>query len=317
MSLERSAPRRPIQSSPVTFRQTITTPFLVIGLILLLGCTKSEPPAALPPAVKIFEVGTSIRQSVSQDVPESYSTNPRGRQDPLELRSELSGTVIEVLVKPGQSVKAGQSLIRLDPRDAKLANSSAQVQVQAARARLANVEADFNRYTELLTKGFISKAEWDRREATLIAERAQFEATLDQLGVYTLRALESGRVRKVLATTFESVQASELLIQFQSTRAQPGSPRLAGSRSETQSKQTTSSSQAESYLIPLTALLDGRRVMRVVPRDDHFLVEPIAVNVLESTEQLARVEGLLKGDSIVAVGAHLLSPGQEVRRLQP
>jgi multidrug efflux pump subunit AcrA (membrane-fusion protein) len=301
----------------VSFRKTLATSALVFGLSLILGCTKSEPPPALPPAVKVFEVGSSISQPAAQGSAQGYSANPRTRQDPSELRSELSGTVIEVLVKPGQTVKAGQSLIRLDPRDAKLANSAAQVQVQAARARLANVEADFNRYTELLTKGFISKAEWDRREATLIAERAQFEATLDQLGVYTLRALEPGLVRQVLATTFESVQASELLIQLQTTRSQPATNRTSGSQRDTRSTQDVQLAQGESYLIPLTALLDGRRVMRVVPRDDHFLVEPIAVNVLESTERLARVEGLLKGDSIVAVGAHLLSPGQEVRRLQP
>lgn len=317
MSLERSASRRLNQSSAVTSRQTITASVLIFSMGLILGCTKSEPPAALPPAVKVFEVGSSTSQPTAQGSVQGYSANPRARQDPSELRSELSGTVIEVLVKPGQAVKAGQSLIRLDPRDAKLANSAAQVQVQAARARLANVEADFNRYTELLTKGFISKAEWDRREATLIAERAQFEATLDQLGVYTLRALEAGVVRQVLATTFESVQASEPLIQLKTTRSQPATNRTAGSQRDTRSTEDRQLAQGESYLIPLTALLDGRRVMRVVPRDDHFLVEPIAVNVLESTEQLARVEGLLKGDSIVAVGAHLLSPGQEVRRLQP
>jgi hypothetical protein len=75
--------------------------------------------------------------------------------------------------------------------------------------------------------------------------------------------------------------------------------------------------QAGVYRIPLTALLEGRSVMRLVPNNDQFLVEPIAVNVLEANESYALVEGLLKGDSIVAVGAHLLSPGQKVRRLTP
>jgi multidrug efflux pump subunit AcrA (membrane-fusion protein) len=179
--------------------------------------------------------------------------------------------------------------------------------VQAARARLANVEADFNRYTELLNKGFISKAEWDRREALLIAERAQFEATLDQLGVYTLRALDPGVVRQVLATQSQAVQASDLLVQLQ----------VKASGRVSRSKANPKSSQNEVYTIPLTALLDGRTVMRVIPNQDQFLVEPIAVNVLEANERHARVEGLVEGDNIVAVGAHLLSPGQTVRRLAP
>lgn len=79
----------------------------------------------------------------------------------------------------------------------------------------------------------------------------------------------------------------------------------------------TELSQAKVFRVPLTALLEGRSVMRLVPNNDQFLVEPTAVNVVEATESYALVEGLLKGDSIVAVGAHLLSPGQKVRRLTP
>ena len=282
---------------------------LLVCIGLTSGCSKTEPPAALPPAVKVFEVGSSSISRASQPTQDGFSAEaaPGANQVPGELRSELSGTVIEVLVKAGQTVSAGQSLVRLDPRDAKLANSAAEVQVQAARARLANVEADFNRYTELLNKGFISKAEWDRREALLIAERAQFEATLDQLGVYTLRALDPGVVRQVLATQSQAVQASDLLVQLQ----------VKASGRVSRSKANPKSSQNEVYTIPLTALLDGRTVMRVIPNQDQFLVEPIAVNVLEANERHARVEGLVEGDNIVAVGAHLLSPGQTVRRLAP
>jgi multidrug efflux pump subunit AcrA (membrane-fusion protein) len=221
-----------------------------------------------------------------------------------------------VLVKPGQAVRAGQSLLRLDPRDAKLANSAAEVQLQAARAKLANVEADFSRYTELLKKGFISKAEWDRREALLIAERAQFEVTLDQLGVYTLRALEPGVVRRVLAKKSQVVEAAELVIELQLRQLSKATPPEAPQKQLAKPK-GTEPSQAEVFRIPLTALLEGRSVMRLVPNNDQFLVEPTAVNVLEATESHALVEGLLKGDSIVAVGAHLLSPGQKVRRLTP
>jgi multidrug efflux pump subunit AcrA (membrane-fusion protein) len=282
---------------------------LLVCIGLTSGCSKNEPPAALPPAVKVFEVGPSPISRASQPTQDGFSAEaaPGANQVPGELRSELSGTVIEVLVKAGQSVNAGQSLVRLDPRDAKLANSAAEVQVQAARARLANVEADFNRYTELLDKGFISKAEWDRREALLIAERAQFEATLDQLGVYTLRALDPGLVRQVLVTQSQAVQASDLLVQLQ----------VKASAHVSRSKANPKSLQNEVYTIPLTALLDGRTVMRVIPNQDQFLVEPIAVNVIEANEQQARVEGLVEGDNIVAVGAHLLSPGQTVRRLAP
>lgn len=291
---------------------------MVAGLGLLLGCSKNEPAAVLVPAVKVFQVGASLPLSEGRHAQGDLTagTATGANEVPGELRSELSGTVIEVLVKPGEAVRAGQSLMRLDPRDAKLANSAAEIQLQAARAKLANVEADFSRYSELLSKGFISKAEWDRREALLIAERAQFEVTLDQLGVYTLRALDSGVVRRVLVRKSQVVQAADLVIELQLRQSSKATPREAAPKRLANIK-GNETLQAGVYRIPLTALLEGRSVMRLVPNNDQFLVEPIAVNVLEANESYALVEGLLKGDSIVAVGAHLLSPGQKVRRLTP
>lgn len=317
-------PQFPLAFGLSAFRQaqSIIQPFAWLGLFLLVGltsgCSQKEPPTALPPAVKVFEVGSSQALNGNSRVEETLSSQSAliANQASGELRSELSGTVIEILVQPGQVVSAGQSLIRLDPRDAKLANSSAEVQVQAARARLANVEADFSRYTELLNKGFISKAEWDRREALLISERAQFEATLDQLGVYTLRALRQGVVRQVFASKAQLVQASDPLIQLQE-RPTKNASGTKGPRSQPtlQNAMDERALQVQSFNIPLTALLDGRTVMRVVPSEDKFVVEAIAVNILEANEHNAWVEGLVRGDRIVAVGAHLLSSGQTVRPL--
>ena len=307
-----------LASQAISKRRFTAALAMVAGLGLLLGCSKNEPAAVLVPAVKVFEVGTSLPLAAGTYAGSDGAGGPLTGPNlvPGELRSELSGTVIEVLVKPGEAVRAGQSLLRLDPRDAKLANSAAEVQLQAARAKLANVEADFSRYTELLKKGFISKAEWDRREALLIAERAQFEVTLDQLGVYTLRAPDPGVVRRVLAKKSQVVEVAEPVIELQLRQLSKARPREAPPKQLAKQK-GTEPSQAEVFRIPLTALLEGRSVMRLVPNNDQFLVEPTAVNVVEATESYALVEGLLKGDSIVAVGAHLLSPGQKVRRLTP
>ncbi|HWO12375.1 MAG TPA: efflux RND transporter periplasmic adaptor subunit [Polyangiaceae bacterium] len=67
----------------------------------------------------------------------------------VEVKSRVSGQVIEVLVKEGDQVEAGQLLARLDPVDAerqlassKVAKSRATADVQAARASLAIAELD-------------------------------------------------------------------------------------------------------------------------------------------------------------------------------
>src|SRR5690606_13831448 len=58
----------------------------------------------------------------------------------VEVKSRVAGQVIEVLVKEGDTVEAGQLLVRLDPVDAerqlasaKVAKSRALADVQAAK----------------------------------------------------------------------------------------------------------------------------------------------------------------------------------------
>jgi HlyD family secretion protein len=67
----------------------------------------------------------------------------------VEVKSRGSGQVIEVLVKEGDQVQAGQLLVRLDPTDAtrqlasaKVAKSRALADVQAARASLGMAQLD-------------------------------------------------------------------------------------------------------------------------------------------------------------------------------
>jgi HlyD family secretion protein len=67
----------------------------------------------------------------------------------VEVKSRVAGQVIEVLVKEGDAVQAGQLLVKLDPVDAlrqlsstRVAKSRAQADVQAAKASLAMAELE-------------------------------------------------------------------------------------------------------------------------------------------------------------------------------
>jgi multidrug resistance efflux pump len=57
------------------------------------------------------------------------------------VSARTSGPAIEVLVTPGDEVAAGDVLVRLDPTDAELALRRAEVQLEAARARLALLQS--------------------------------------------------------------------------------------------------------------------------------------------------------------------------------
>ena len=270
----------------------------------LMACSQSEPPAVLPPLVK-----TVVLTAVGGGG-ESRTTAVVSASEPERaLKAELAGTVMEILVKPGDSVQPGQALVRLDPRDAKLSDSAARVQAAAARAELATAEADFGRYTELRDKSFISEAEFGRRQAALAVARAQYEATLDRLGVNTLRASRRGKVSEVRVQVGQSVSGGSALVVLQAVSEIPAGVIPSAS----------STVRSARLVLPTTALLDGQRVMVVQAGET-----PGTYRVVSRTIRLGGVDdraatvvsGLAAGDRVVAVGAHLLVEGQAVRLLE-
>lgn len=91
------------------------------------------------------------------------------------------GRVTDVLVQPGQWVKAGQVLATID-RSVQVetqASLAAQIGVAQSDARLAQAELD--RAQQLVDRGFISKADVDRRTATRDAALARVRVAQAQL----------------------------------------------------------------------------------------------------------------------------------------
>src|SRR5580692_6086603 len=62
----------------------------------------------------------------------------------------IPGQISEVLVEDNQSVKAGQLLVRIDDRDFKAALMSAEADVAAAKASVANYDAEIARQPSLV-----------------------------------------------------------------------------------------------------------------------------------------------------------------------
>lgn len=91
------------------------------------------------------------------------------------------GQVTAVLVQPGQWVKAGQVLAVID-RSVQVetqASQAAQIGVARSDARLA--QAELERAQQLVDRGFISKADVDRRTATRDAALARVKVAEAQL----------------------------------------------------------------------------------------------------------------------------------------
>ena len=111
------------------------------------------------------------RQTVDRVVSATGNLAAR-REMPIGVAGE-GGMVASVLVEPGQWVGAGQVLATIDRRvqSQQAASLGSQIAVSEADARLA--QSELNRAQALVARGFISKADIERKTATLDSARAR------------------------------------------------------------------------------------------------------------------------------------------------
>lgn len=96
------------------------------------------------------------------------------------LGFRVPGKLVARSAEIGQQVKAGQSLAQIDGADLKLGQDAAAAAARAAQANFELASAEFKRYKELREQGFIGSLEFERRETSLKAQKAQLDQALAQ-----------------------------------------------------------------------------------------------------------------------------------------
>lgn len=128
---------------------------------------------------------------------------------------QVSGRLIEVAFTEGQEVKAGDVLVRLDPRSYQAALDQAVATRAQHEAQLANARLDLQRYTQLMRNSGTSQQTLDTQRATVAQFEAQVQfdiAAIDaarvQLDYTTIRSPVDGRVGLRLVDIGNFVQTS-------------------------------------------------------------------------------------------------------------
>jgi RND family efflux transporter MFP subunit len=139
------------------------------------------------------------------------------------VATQVSGRIVAVKVDAGDRVRAGQVLMQIDAREA-------GEQVAAARAQLAQAEANYIRTQNLFKQKFVSQAALDTTEAALKSARAQAAAagagashatvTAPLAGIVALRHADLGDLAmpgKPLLTVFDpqGLRAVASISQYQ------------------------------------------------------------------------------------------------------
>ncbi len=134
----------------------------------------------------------AVEKVVKRTIIETVSAS--GKVQPeieVKLSAEVSGEVVELLVKEGDVVKKGQLLCKVRPdvlksgfdravaslNSQKASLASTQQQLKQVEANFANTTAKYKRNQELFAKKVISAAEFDAVKAEYEGSKASLEST--------------------------------------------------------------------------------------------------------------------------------------------
>lgn len=142
-----------------------------VGVALLVaaaGCGRAPeraPAASLPTVAVRAQRIEMLTRTATEDVVGTVRARLRA-----VIEAKVSGRIEQMLVAPGQAVRAGELLVRLDAREI-------QARYEQARAVREQAEREFKRRELLLKDKLISQAEFDAADAQLrVAEAAVQEA---------------------------------------------------------------------------------------------------------------------------------------------
>lgn len=136
--------------------------------------------AAQGQAMPVVTVVVPGRQAVDHVISVTGTLAAR-REMPVGVAGE-GGIVVNVLVEPGQWVGAGQVLATIDRSVQVQTNAQLAAQINVARADARIAQQDLDRSQSLVSRGFVSKADVDRKTATRDAAIARVRVAEASLG---------------------------------------------------------------------------------------------------------------------------------------
>ena len=167
------------------------------------GRREGGEPAAAPdaPAAEVqAEAGPPELEFSASDLL-TLATGPVARTIPLTgtlrpsnqtlVRAKVSGELVEVEVREGMAVRAGQRIARIDPTEFEARVREREAQRRSAEAQVEQARRTRDNNRALLDKGFISQNAFDNAESGFQVAVANRDAALAQLA----------QARKALADT--------------------------------------------------------------------------------------------------------------------
>lgn len=169
----------------------------VLLAVILFKTLKGEEPTEV-----------TSEKAMKRNIIETVSANGKIQPEAeLKITSDVSGEIVEMLVKEGDQVKKGDLLCRIKPdiyenalervdatvNSTKANLKTAMAQLDQAKASLVNAEASFNRSKKLFDQNAISQQEFDASKATYESAKANVEGILESIKAanYNVKSVEA------------------------------------------------------------------------------------------------------------------------------
>jgi RND family efflux transporter MFP subunit len=192
---------------------------LLIAILLTAGISgcktkQQEDPRTLPDLVLV----ATVREAERGERAFTGVVTARVQSD---LGFRVPGKVTQRLVDIGETVRAGQPLMRIDVTDYAHVITTQTQNVEAAKAKAAQAASDEARYRGLVSTGAVSASAYDQVKAAADAAKAQLAAVEAQAqvardeGDYSILAADAdGTVVETLAEPGQVVAAGQTVIKL-------------------------------------------------------------------------------------------------------
>lgn len=127
----------------------------------------------------------------------------------VTVAAELPGKVVRIAFEAGGSVKKGDLLLKQD-------TSSEEAQLPGALAQAELSKANLQRADQLITQGYISRADFDAAVASAAQAKAQVENIRATIAKKTIKAPFSGKLGIRLANLGQILREGDPIVALQS-----------------------------------------------------------------------------------------------------
>lgn len=169
---------------------------LILVVVIVKALNGSQPTEVITEKVQ--------KRTIVETVSANGKIQP---ETELKITSDVSGEIVEMLVKEGDQVKKGDLLCRIKPDiyqsaiervDATVNSSKANLkttmaQLEQAKASLANADASYARSKKLFDQNVISQQEFDAAKANYEAAKANVEGLIEGIKAseYNVKSVEA------------------------------------------------------------------------------------------------------------------------------